>query len=383
MALAGGTAWAQASEPNDSLTQAAGPMVGGQDYDAAIETANDFDWYYFNTVGQRQLDISLLSLSGSGCSSPYLYDADGAFIASGSFSGNTSRILQTAPSAVQWAIRVSGSTSCRYRLRVDPADAITSNPPGVVVSLNATEEADDLQRILVNGVVVGSVGGATTQAFSLGQLAPDARLAFEAINGTGAWSWNVSVTNHTGRQRTTVLSERQSGGSSSSSRVGLVRRAVFSPTGGIFESCGEALAAIACLAVDNDKDGAAATQDCNDGDAAIRPGVAEIFDNAVDENCDGVAARRVRIAARVTLSRRGASYRGRIKSAQSCTAGRRVVLRRSGAGTKSFGRAKTRPNGTYTIRRLKRLRGTVYVVAAAQPAGASMCQLGRSRQIRG
>jgi hypothetical protein len=40
-------------------------------------------------------------------------------------------------------------------------------------------------------------------------------------------------------------------------------------------------------AADDDNDGFNARIDCNDADAAIRPGVLDIPDNGVDENCDG------------------------------------------------------------------------------------------------
>jgi Big-like domain-containing protein/putative metal-binding protein len=42
--------------------------------------------------------------------------------------------------------------------------------------------------------------------------------------------------------------------------------------------------------VDADRDGFFAGQDCNDANAAIRPGATDVPDNGVDENCDGVDA---------------------------------------------------------------------------------------------
>ena len=41
--------------------------------------------------------------------------------------------------------------------------------------------------------------------------------------------------------------------------------------------------------IDNDRDGFFAGQDCNDANAAIRPGAQEIRGNRTDENCDGTA----------------------------------------------------------------------------------------------
>ena len=41
--------------------------------------------------------------------------------------------------------------------------------------------------------------------------------------------------------------------------------------------------------IDADKDGFFAGQDCNDNNAAIRPGAVEVKGNRLDENCDGLA----------------------------------------------------------------------------------------------
>ena len=39
--------------------------------------------------------------------------------------------------------------------------------------------------------------------------------------------------------------------------------------------------------VDGDADGVEASADCDDADAAIRPGAPEVFGNGVDEDCNG------------------------------------------------------------------------------------------------
>ena len=54
---------------------------------------------------------------------------------------------------------------------------------------------------------------------------------------------------------------------------------------------GAVVAAGPCVpaGIDGDKDGFFAGQDCNDANAAIRPGAVEVKGNRIDENCDGLA----------------------------------------------------------------------------------------------
>jgi hypothetical protein len=379
MATSASVAAAAPYEPNDSFLQATGPMVGGQNYEGAIETSNDVDWFYFNVNGQRQYDITLTSVSGSGCYDQDLYDSEGAYITDGSWDGLNSHILRTSPSSAQYAVKVTGTTSCKYRLRIDPADALTTTSPGVVVHVNGAREADDIQRLYLDGALVGTVQGVTGQSFSLGQLAPTSQIVIEAQNTTGQWSWNTSITNQTERIKTTLFSESQSGGSSQTPRVGLVRRVVLTASGAAVASCGEALAPVTCIPVDNDGDGFATDRDCDDSNQAVRPGARELANNTADEDCDGLLA----YSTKATLKRTGARYSGRVSSSGSgCAAGRRVVLKRS-AGGRALGSATTRRDGTFTIRRNRRAGGRVLVVVEARSVATSLCRTVSSKRIRG
>jgi hypothetical protein len=86
----------------------------------------------------------------------------------------------------------------------------------------------------------------------------------------------------------------------------------------------------------------------------------------------------------ISLRRSGARYSGRVNSSfGSCKGNRRVVLRRAGSGSKSFGSTRTRANGTFTIKRRSRLRGRIYVVVAGRSSAETLCRSANSRRIRG
>lgn len=92
---------------------------------------------------------------------------------------------------------------------------------------------------------------------------------------------------------------------------------------------------------------------------------------------------KTKVPTSTTLRRRGARYSGRISTSANCIAGRTVVLRRVGSGVKSFGRALTRADGTFTVKRGIRLHGRVYVVIVARSQGNTTCSSGRALTIRG
>jgi hypothetical protein len=96
-----------------------------------------------------------------------------------------------------------------------------------------------------------------------------------------------------------------------------------------------------------------------------------------------VAVPPTRVAASASLRRRGSRYSGRVSTRSDCLGRRTVVLRRTGSGTRSFGRTLTRSNGTFTFRRSRRLRGRVYVAVVARRQASTICSAGRSATLRG
>ncbi|HEX6391775.1 MAG TPA: hypothetical protein VFZ89_20075, partial [Solirubrobacteraceae bacterium] len=85
-----------------------------------------------------------------------------------------------------------------------------------------------------------------------------------------------------------------------------------------------------------------------------------------------------------SFHRRGRTYSGRVGSAQrTCRYNRRVILRKRGKGTRRYGQALTRKDGTFKIRRSRRVGGRVYAVVTEKTTKAIHCRTARSKTIRG
>lgn len=132
-ALVDGPAWGSATatgEPNESLPDALGPLLGGTLYSGAIQTENDEDWFVFHTVGGRAFDVSAVDTVEGGSLRVELLDHRGDHLESIGVDGNTiEHIRRNAPNAMtRYYLKVTGDLDTTYQLRIDPADVLTTKP---------------------------------------------------------------------------------------------------------------------------------------------------------------------------------------------------------------------------------------------------------------
>jgi hypothetical protein len=122
--------------------------------------------------------------------------------------------------------------------------------------------------------------------------------------------------------------------------------------------------------VDADKDGFFAGQDCNDANAAIRPGAVEVPGNGVDENCDGIDPPLERIGSGV--------------SSQWIVRGRRVrLVRMRVRDVPAGGRVELRCRGRRCpVRRVRSGRSSVDLAKRIRRAKRGHFRAGQTIEVR-
>jgi hypothetical protein len=132
-------------EPNDNIGQAYGPLTGGADYSAALETRSDRDYYIFYAAGQAQLDIAF-SVGLVGCPTLTLADRNNGqvlgFVRPGA--GTTAHIRYSSPPGGSRFFLTVETDACAdpgkaapYTVRIDPGNGVTggaSIPPPTATS---------------------------------------------------------------------------------------------------------------------------------------------------------------------------------------------------------------------------------------------------------
>lgn len=158
LTFASGALAAGEYELNDSRETAYGPVAGGVDYTATFETKNDIDWYVFNIAAHSQLDFSSTTVDST-CTSISdsmgidLYDRDGKSVnrslSLSKYDEGETKHLRLTMDPGRYYLRAHGDYGCdgsRYRFRIDPPPAITTEPDLGAPRLVVADRRIDVER---------------------------------------------------------------------------------------------------------------------------------------------------------------------------------------------------------------------------------------------
>jgi len=152
LALAGAAYGKGEYEPNDSRDEAYGPISGGKQYVAEIDTENDVDWYLLYVKTYSQMDFMTTKLAGSGCNLGLnLHDKDGEYIDSFHTDGINETehfYLTMSPGRYYLSTQVYCAPGTRYRFEISPASAITSSRECGEAIVARNEAAPELANIV-------------------------------------------------------------------------------------------------------------------------------------------------------------------------------------------------------------------------------------------
>jgi hypothetical protein len=125
-------------EPNESQSQAIGPLQGGVDYAGVGGTQNDQDWYYFYAHGGQAIDI-LVTGNSTGCWEGGLslssteVDLDDVSTSASATLDQIGHIRFTSPPGIRrYDLLGTCDVGGDYRFRIDPPGALSAAPPAAV-----------------------------------------------------------------------------------------------------------------------------------------------------------------------------------------------------------------------------------------------------------
>jgi hypothetical protein len=372
-ALGAGPAMAD-NEPNDVISYAEGPIAGGVPIQGLISTPDDRDYYLFYANSQQQLHLTyddLTSDPGYDCLEVTLRDTNGRSI---SFD------YTTPPGVTRYFVEVeydddyacSDQPPISYRFELDPGTAVTTGAPSDL-TLHATGEPNETfgQAIGPMGALFNYVGATDTDNdedwFWFWVPAGTRQLVISATGPASSCGSYVSLySDPTESSVASTSGTVDSFGQINQTVVGPAKYYIKASSGGSYSSC--RLGSPWQFRIETP-----------DAVSLVDP-----FPPPAPAPQPAPRVVQTKYPSSISLRRSGARYSGRVNSSRSgCKSARRGVLRRVGSGTRSFGSARTRANGTFTIRRSSRLRGRVYVVVAGRSSSSTLCRSANSRRIRG
>lgn len=106
-------------EPNNSTSEAYGPLTTGQQYESYISTSSDQDYYHFTTESTGQINVTLKNLPGD--YDLYLYNQSGTKVGQSENSSTNNESISYNGSAGKYYVKVIGynganSTQTAYHL---------------------------------------------------------------------------------------------------------------------------------------------------------------------------------------------------------------------------------------------------------------------------
>lgn len=419
-------------EPNNGIHQPEGPLLAGT-YDGKVDSANDRDWYAFYVGSPGIVKVTVTNIDdASNCS----IGADwrkttGVGIASFlAYENQTDEYTYTVAEPGRFLLEVRGGGCVGNQYRFSITGAIVSGPgpatPTPTPDTNDTAEA-----------AFGPLSG-DTRYTARTDSANDKDWFYFHVAGPGGIAVDVTNVDDTTTCRVSLrmemLSGRELGGVSvdenRTERITYTAPAAMtlrlthtgSCTGNEYEFMITPAAALTAVAPppDADFDGVVDAADACRDEVGVAPsgcpdrdgdGIADSADRCAEtagvapsgcpdrdrdgvpdsedkcQSTPGVAPRgcpvRVRYTTTVVLRRKGRTYRGKVTSTgKSCVFRRKVVLRRVGKGTRSYGVGYTRQDGTFTIRARRGTRGRIYAIVAERTTTSSLCSVRRSAGLQ-